>query len=148
MTTALAFDLFLDEHDVLLDNKLTDHINSEMKSWSKKTTNLTVVKNNKLENEIKNHKAENEILKNKEPIIKNQNTNSIKVKNDNSKNVFYFHKANCDKNKTINSEYEINKDKVYKLKNELSINDFNFFEKELKSIRKEMIKSYMKLMSN
>lgn len=61
MTTALAFDLFLDEHEVLLDNKLTDHINSEMKSWSKKTTNLTVVKNDNTENKMFFHKAKNEI---------------------------------------------------------------------------------------
>lgn len=76
MTTALAFDLFLDEYDVLEDGKLFTHIKNELKSKGKTTSGLTVVKNdthkfknpkneiNKIKSLFKKEATEIEILKN------------------------------------------------------------------------------------
>ena len=139
MTTALAFDLFLDEHDVLLDNKLTDHINSEMKSWSKKTTNLTVVKNDNPENKMFFHKAKNDNPENKMLFDKAQDEKP-EIKS-------LFYKANSNILENDNSEIEMYLDKA-RTENGVNVK-FNTFEdeKNKNEIRREMIKGYMKLLS-
>jgi len=86
MTTALAFDLFLDEYDVLEEGKLLTHMKNELKSKGKMTTRLSVVKNDGLKNEIpkikslfiKNEISENENLKNEISFL----DYSFKIDND------------------------------------------------------------------
>ena len=129
MTTALAFDLFLDEHDVLLDNKLTDHINSEMKSWSKKASSLSVVVNEKPENKMFFHKAKNDNSKN-EMLFNKAQDEKPEIK-------FVFSEGSFFGNQNIDSQSN-------NPENENPENEMKYLEK----VRKDMTKGYMSLLSN
>lgn len=110
MTTALAFDLFLDEQ-LLDDNTITTY----------DITMLSVVGDENSEIDFKNYKPENE---NRENEILN-----FKGKND-------------------NSEIKMLKSKGSFLGNQNLFGQSRYSENEKREIKKDLMKGYMRLLSN
>lgn len=125
MTTALAFDLFLDEQ--LLDGTTTTY----------DITMLSVVVDDNSENDFNFDKAENENRENESLKDKEKNTIlKLKDQNDNSEiKMLKLKDLIIDFDNRENENINV---KLNKIKNVFSEND----------ISKLMIKSYMKLLSN
>lgn len=123
MTTALAFDLFLDEHQAILDNEVKSHIENALNTTDnqknhKVFSRLSVVKNDN--SEIKTLKAKGIF-----DILENENL-EIKISNP---------KASFFRNQNVKSQSQISENPE---------NEINFLEQ----VRREMTKGYMSLLSN
>lgn len=122
MTTEIAFDLFLDEHEAILDSELFEYINNTLQSKNASTTRLSVVKYENSENEIIFDKA------NSVDFFKNRENEKPEIKKINDKGSLFQNQ-----NVTIQSE------KYENPKNEIEFSQ---------SIKKRMMFGYMNLLSN